>query len=377
MPQIVHIIAGLNVGGAEIAMYRLISQHSTSRYTYTVISLTTGGSIADKLKKKHIDVIVFDFKKNPVKQFFKLFYYLRKSNPDVVSTWMYHANIIGGLAAYLAGVKKIIWGLRTTDVKTGSNYLTKVIRAIGSGLSYVIPNIIICPANSITDSHAKIGYSKNKFIVIHNGFDSEKIKFNENKRKIFREIYDIGPDKIIIGSLGRYSEAKDQNNFISAAANISRKQSNVVFLMVGNNLTKDNLELCGFANELNVSDKLILHGECADVSMCLSAMDIYCLHSRREGFPNALCEAMLVGLPCIATDVGDAKVLLDSLGVIVPKEDSDALTYGLDSLLLWDDAKKKRHGQQARRRICEKYSLAKACERYEKIYSDLLMDSKP
>ena len=377
MSQVFHIIAGLNVGGAELALYRLISENKTTKYRYTVISLTKGGSIEKKLRAKNINVVIFDFRKNPIKQLWRLFWYLKRNKPNIVITWMYHANIIGGVSAYLAGVKKIIWGLRTTDVETGSNSLTKTLRRLGSLLSYFLPNIIICPANSVSASHAKIGYSEKKLVVIHNGFDSKKIKFSDVKRKIFRDKLNIKSETIIVGSLGRYSKAKDQKNYISAAANIAQKNVNVRFLMVGNGLTKDNLELSDFAKELGVLDKLIFYGECLDVSMCLSAMDIYCLHSRREGFPNALCEAMLVGLLCVATNVGDVGDLLDKVGVVVPKEDAVALADGIDELLKLSVIRKTKLGQEARHRVCEQYSLAKARESFEKIYSDLLMESKP
>ena len=131
MISVLHIITGLKIGGAENALYRLVTNFEKENYTHRVISLTSGGTLLKQFEEAKVEVTQFDFKKNPLKQFWKLSIYIKSLKPDIVNTWMYHANIIGGIAARFAGIKKIIWGLRTTDANKGSKIFTKVIRRIG------------------------------------------------------------------------------------------------------------------------------------------------------------------------------------------------------------------------------------------------------
>ena len=105
---------------------------------------------------------------------------------------------------------------------------------------------------------------------------------------------------------------------------------------------------------------------------CLAAMDIFCLHSRTEGFPNALAEAMALGLPCVTTDVGDAAMLLGGTGVVVPKEDSVALADGVKQLLTLSPEARITCGLKTKARVVAEFSMDRARERFEEIYLQVL-----
>ena len=376
MLKVLHIISGLNMGGAEVALNRLITNFNDNNYCHIVVSLTKGGSIMEALKMVNVRVYEFDFKKNFIKDFFKLLVLLKNTKPDIVNTWMYHANLIGGIAAYILGHKRIIWSLRTTDVRKGSKILTIFIRKISALFSYFIPKKIVCVAEAVLQAHQEIGYCKNKMIIIHNGFDASKIIFNKIERQRLRDQFGFKSSEVIIGSVGRFNKAKDHKNFIHAAAIIIKEKPNVKFLMVGKDLENDNVLINKWAKDVHVSSKLILLGERQDISNCLSAMDIFCLHSSREGFPNSLAEAMLVGLPCISTAVGDVEILIRDIGLMVPKENSPALAKGLIELIEMPSKERSLMGQKARKKIYEEFSIYDTCERYKELYGKLLMDSK-
>src|SRR3546814_5117468 len=105
-----------------------------------------------------------------------------------------------------------------------------------------------------------------------------------------------------------------------------RQRRGLYFMLAGRDLTQDNTSLARQIATTLHPGRFLLLGQRGDVAECLSAMDIFCLHSRTEGFPNALGEAMCVGLPCITTDVGDARLLLGQRGRVVPAGDVPALT---------------------------------------------------
>src|SRR5690606_12765833 len=107
------------------------------------------------------------------------------------------------------------------------------------------------------------------------------------------------------------------------------------FLMVGRGNTWDNLELLQWIEQAGLKEKFVLLGERSDVPVCLSAMDIFCLHSKTEGFPNVLGEAMAMRVPCVATDVGDTRLLMGGLGQVVQVNAID-ISAGVDYLLNQD-----------------------------------------
>ncbi len=375
MISVLHIISGLKIGGAENALYRLVTNFENDNYTHRIISLTSGGSLLKQFEEAKVEVAQFDFKKNPFKQFWKLFIYIKSIKPDIVNTWMYHANIIGGIAARFAGIKKIIWGLRTTDANKGSKILTKAIRRIGGFLSYLIPKTIICVADAAKKSHMKIGYSEKKMIIINNGFDIYDLQFRDKSRQQLRSELGYNPSHVVIGSVGRFNKAKDHRNFIRAAGIAAKKNSNIRFLIIGKGISKKNQELFNWIKSENIQNKVNLMEERTDIPICLSSMDIFCLHSSREGFPNALAEAMLVGLPCVSTNVGDVNLLLNDIGVIVKKEDPFSLAKGILKLVSLTPDEREIIASRSRNKISKNFSIEAICNQYESAYSSVLNGS--
>jgi hypothetical protein len=105
-----HIISGLSTGGAETALYRLILNTKCKSYHhYRVISLTPGGAMVPLYERAGIKIMQLNFKKKPIAGLHKSISFIRKTRPDIVHTWMYHADLFGGLAAWWSGNQNIIW----------------------------------------------------------------------------------------------------------------------------------------------------------------------------------------------------------------------------------------------------------------------------
>ena len=105
-----------------------------------------------------------------------------------------------------------------------------------------------------------------------------------------------------------------------------------------------------------------------DVPACLAALDIFCLSSRSEGFPNVVGEAMATGVPCVVTNVGDAAMLVAETGIVVPSENSAALADGLVRLVELPLELRVDLGASARRRIESNFSLSRMRSDYEAAY---------
>ncbi|MFN0297901.1 glycosyltransferase family 4 protein [Acinetobacter albensis] len=315
MKKIVHIIIGLNVGGAELMLKRLVlHSQRKGQFHHEVISLTDLGIVGKELTQQGIPVHVVGMTSilSLLTTYFKLCKLLSKLKPDVVQTWMYHADFLGGLAAKSLNIKKIIWGIRTTDVTQGGSKLTVVLRSLCAKLSYSIPTNIVCAAHVSKDIHIKIGYDASKMHVIANGFELDKLVATEDDRDRIRQECSIPKDAIVIGSVGRFNVVKNQKFFVEVAASLVQRYPNLIFMLVGRDNTSNNNELMSWLEEKNLTENFKLLGQRSDIPHCLKAMDIFCLHSKTEGFPNVLGEAMAVGTLVTALNVGDSKYLLNN-----------------------------------------------------------------
>ena len=347
----------------------VLAQKADQEMAPMIISLTDEGTLGAELKSQGIEISCLDLKSVffvPL-VFIKLIKILKKNQIEIVQTWMYHADLIGGLAAKLSGVKKIIWGIRTTKLDFGVSTSTRLISKINSKLSYFIPDKIICAANASLLEHVNRGYNKALMQVVPNGFELDRFhpEFNSSRDEI-RLNLGISKEDIVIGSVGRFNPDKDFDNLFRASELL--KSKNLHFLLIGKNLDAKNKDISLPKN----SHHWHLLGEQANIGQLMAAMDIFVLHSRTEGFPNVLGEAMAMGLSCVSTDVGDASLMLGDCGVIVNKENSQALAKGIDELVDYTVEQRKELGLKARARVEAHYSMESVTQQFKNIYTDLL-----
>lgn len=374
--KILHIIISLHIGGAEKMLKRLIeSNFNNTVQKHIVVSLTDIGEVGAELQGRGIEVYSLRLRSTlsiPV-ALWRLVRLIRASKVDIIQTWMYHADLLGGVAALLAGNRNVIWGIRTTDIAEGAPFVTIAIRWLNARLSYWLPRVIVCAAEASKQSHIALGFDSTKMVVVPNGYDFLKVVSSSNERQSFRNLYEIKSDEIVIGSLGRFHEIKGQAYFVQVATLLAPKYPQLKFLMVGRGLNWENPLLVNWINKSGYKNRFILLGERNDIPQCLSAMDIFCLHSLSEGFPNVLAEAMASGLPCVTTDVGDSALLLMDAGIVVPKADPVALANGVEHMVNIGPKMRLNYGAKAKALVEKNYSMDHACKRFEKIYLDLTM----
>jgi len=372
--KVVHVIIGLNIGGAELMLKRLVlNSHRKGLFQHEVISLMDMGPIGRDLEEQGITVHALNMSSiisSPIVSL-RLYQLLKKIKPDVVQTWMYHSDLMGGLAAKKLGIKKIIWGVRTTDVSQGNSKLTFYLSKICARLSYYIPDKIVCAAQVSSNHHTSMGYDTTKMLVIPNGFDIDKLCASQEDRVYIRKSNSLSSEDIVIGSVGRFNPVKDQKKFIEVASILVKKLPNLKFMVVGRGNDTKNLELMGWIEKYGLQNNFSLLGQRDDVPKCLKAMDVLCLHSKTEGFPNVLVEAMATGLTCVSTDVGDARHILQHYGTIVTSNNADALA---DSLIETIKSIKEKNMDEFQvvleNYIVDNYSIDKIEKLYSAIWND-------
>lgn len=376
--KVAHVIIGLNVGGAELMLKRLIESHNEQPgIEHSVISLTDRGVLGEQLVKQGVAVHCLGMSSiiKGAATFFKLRKLLQTLRPDVVHTWMYHADLLGGLAAHSIGIRNLVWCIRSTDIRKGGSKVTLLIRKLCAWLSGRLPRMIVCAADASCKVHEAVGYAPSKMHVIPNGFELDKLLASRDSGTCFRDELGINQDCKLVVSVGRYNPVKDHKTFIEVAGKVAAQRDDVKFMLVGRDLERSNPQLMALINATGQADAFYLLGERNDVPACLQASDVFCLHSVTEGFPNVLGEAMAVGLPCLTTDVGDAAYLLDSPEWVVPPASPEKLAEKLNALLSLSVAERKALGQAASSRIREHFTMDVISRRYYDLYTSLL-DSK-
>lgn len=358
--RIVHIVTGLNDGGAEGVLARLCLH--AKEVNHVVISLMDEGKYGPILKTANIPVYSLGLnpsKPNPMK-LFALIKLIRKESPDVVQTWMYHADLFGGIAAKLAGAKAVFWGVRHSVLEKGkSKRSTIMIAKLCAWLSSFIPTKIICCAEKALEVHADIGYEKSKLVVIQNGYDLTKFKPNAGLRATTRSQFGISNEDSLLGMVGRYDPLKDHENLLRSLSFLKEK-SHVKCLLVGKGLSQDNADLIKIITEYDLKNTVILAGQQTDIPAIMNALDIHVLSSSSEGFPNVLTEAMACGTPCVTTDVGDAAIIVKDTGWVIPAQNSQLLSDAISSAVD-EKISQPMHWQerqmQCRSRVEENFSI--------------------
>lgn len=373
--SILWVITGLEYGGAEMMLYKLLSRMDRTRFRSEVISMIGLGPFSSKIQELGVPLRSLGMRRgipNPL-NLLRLAKWIREAKPDVVQTWMYHADLMGGLATKLVGGIPVAWGIRHSDLSDqGSRRLTIYTMKMCAQASRWLPTQIVCCSEASQRVHTALGYSSKKMKVIPNGFDLSAFKVDSDARRSVRKELQIPSDAILIGIAGRFDPQKDHQNFIGAAALLHRSHSNVHFLLCGDDITWENDQLRGWIEKAGIEKQCSLLGRRNDMSRLIAALDIAASSSSfGEGFPNVIGEAMACGVPCVVTDVGDCALIVGETGRVVPPRNVNALFASLTELIDLGLDGRKKLGLAARDRVRQHYDLPNIVTQYENLYEEL------
>lgn len=368
--RILHLIATLDIGGAEQNLGHLVTRMDRQAFQNMVVSMTDSGPIGEKIISGGIPVAALAMHKGlpDPRGMLRLHRIIRVFQPDIIQSWMYHANLLGLLFSF---GHALIWNIRCSDMdlnRYGRIYrLTVQAGALLSG----IPDTVVVNAHSGKTAHTRIGYHPRHWEIIPNGFDTEVFKPDPIARTAVRQELGLPSEAVAIGLIARLDPMKDHGNFFTAAGILQASYPDTHFVLVGRGLEMGNPQLQPFLQDLPRPHTVHLLGERQDVPRILSGLDIACSSSISEGLPNSIGEAMSAGLPCVATDAGDSRDLVDDTGIIVPRQAPQALALAISQLIDAGREHRSGLGRRARARISEHYDLAPTVRRYEDLYRDI------
>ena len=248
---------------------------------------------------------------------------------------MYHGDLMGGLMARLAGVPRVCWGIHHTTLERGKSARSTIwIARVNARLSRWVPQTIVCCAEKAREVHSALGYAAEKMVVIPNGYDLERFKPDAAARAQLRHAWGVPDDTFLVGMVGRFDSQKDHANLLAALNGFKRICNGFRCVLVGKDLDQDNATVKSWIAEQGLESHVQLLGQRSDIPAVMNALDVHVLSSAYgEAFPNVLAEAMACGTPCVTTHVGDAALIVDDTGWVVPPRDAQALASALGAAL--------------------------------------------
>lgn len=361
-PAVLHVITSLGLGGAENALSTLLTRTPLGEAAVGVASLIPGGANADRLRAARIATCDLGMRPGwpDPRAVCRLARLIRALRPDIVQSWMYHADLLALAATSCLARRqrpKLVWSVRCSDMDV-SHY--------GYALSWTIklcarlsrrPDALIINSHAGRAVHEAIGYNPKRVEVISNGIDLDRYRPDAAARAEVRQELAIRDDAIVLAHVARRDPMKDHGTFLAAVERLPAVTAIAIGLGTESLPDRPNLRRLGART---------------DVPRLLAACDIIVSTSAfGEGFSNALAEGMAAGLIPVATDVGDSRLIAGDAGYVIPPRDSNALVDAITMVTSIPQEERIRRKAEARARIGANFTLPKAADAYMSLYRAL------
>jgi len=328
-------------------------------FDHVVCCIRGRGPIGQKLTSLGIPVYYLDLQGfldwHIIPKFHTL---IQSQKPDLLVTYLIHADLFGRIFGRIFGIKKIFCSVRVKLVQ--AKYLPLLIL---DGLTSFLVDQYHFNSQSVADLYQKYFFlSKRKITIIENGLDITKYEISMEASRHKR--HELHLDKeTVLGCLAKLRAQKGHKYLLEAFHDIHTKYPETVLLLIGNGEERQKLEI--LTKKLQLEDSVIFLGNRDDVPELLSVIDIFVFPTLFEGMSNALMEAMANGIPIIATDIPENRELIVNgvSGLLVPKKNSLALTKAIKYLLTHKE-KAASLAQNARKIAVQNFALEKTLEKY-------------
>ena len=371
--KIVHVITGLNGGGAQRPLYDLV-RHTPDRFQHEVISLSNFGVIGEFISKVGVPVTALEI--NPsmpgIAKPRKLVQLIKDAKPDIVHTWMYHSDFLGGIAARMAGVPRVLWSVHNPDWdRRYTKFRTVMISRACAAMSGFLPDHIVYVSDRTRQIHQELGYTKKHSSVINGGYDLVGFAPSPAGRARIRAEVGIPEDMPVVGIVARFDPQKGFPYFFQMAKRLKEMRPRIHFMAVGRGVD-NNPDIVKWATENGVLDSTTILGVRTDVSDVLNALDVLVSPSLGEAGPLIVGEALACGTPAVGTNVGLTDLLIGDPEFLTKPTDVEAMAMAVNKILEWDPARREAYGEQGRKRILENFSIQRNAGLYVDVYDSLV-----
>ena len=352
--NILYVITGLGLGGAERVVVDLADQMNALGHTVKIAYLT--GEVLVRPASDKIEIIALnlnsknDLLSAPIK-YKKL---LKKFRPDIVHAHMVHANIFARINRVGAHIPKLICTAHNSNEGGKARMLAY---RLTNRLSDINTNV----SQEATESLISRGaFNKTNVMTVYNGIDLSKFEKVSSSQVLDQNV-------INLISVGRFNDQKDYPNLINAFAELKKNiTTNVRLTIVGDGELRPQIE--ALIKQLDLDNDITLLGRRSDIPELLSQADIFVLASKHEGLPTVVIEAMACKCYVVATDCGGSAEILGDTGQLVPVQDSKALATALQDAINLSNEDKMNNNKKARARVEQLFSLQTSVQKWLELY---------
>jgi glycosyltransferase involved in cell wall biosynthesis len=367
--RVLFVVPALPVGGAERHVTTLLPRMDTARFTPSVVCIGEEGALFSALPASGIEAVALRLRKRQaVRALNELVMLMRRTRPDVVVVQGYNAEVLGRLAARIAGVKHTInWVHNIGDVEPRGTVRNTVDRALTRWTSSYF-GVAEAQRRYLV---GELGYPDDKIRIIHNGVDPAK--FGTSTDRSVRAEFGFAQDDPVVGIVAMLRPEKDHVSFLRAARTVVDELPRARFLIIGDGPIRPELEaLC---TELRLTPNVHFAGARDDVARLLQAIDVFVLSSVTvECFPISLLEAMACARPAVCSAVGGIPEMINDgeTGYLVPPKDPQQLASRLVKLLQ-DPLTARRMGRAARARVEAEFDLDRSIAAAQQAIEDVVI----
>jgi glycosyltransferase involved in cell wall biosynthesis len=264
-----------------------------------------------------------------------------------------------------------VWNLRNSmPSHLATKRASRAVARLCARLSRRVPAVIICNSTAALRAHVAIGYCAEKCIVIPNGFDLRSFVNSPGSRSEMRARWGAAPGEVLVGMVARVDPLKDHATFIRAAASVAARLPRARFVLVGEGVTRD-ATIQALLTETKLAGRFILEERNDGVQKIMSTLDVSCLASRSEGFPNVVGEAMACETPTVATDVGDIRAILADDRLVAAPGDPEGLASCIEYVLGLGEQARRELGLRQRIRVETEFDIERVWSRYRDLYASI------
>lgn len=371
MIRVTHAITGLEPGGAENYLLRLLRESGLA-FASSVISLRSGGALASQFQAAGIPLeeLAITPTARGILRLAAVLPRLRRGAADVMQGWMYHGNMVASAMAW--GRMPVVWNIRETvydlaQEKAATAQLIKISSRFSSRVDCIVYN-----SHVSRDQHRRLGFRPRREAVIPNGVSVEQFFPDVSRGSAIRRQLGIPEGTVVVGRFGRSHPMKDHASFLASIQALAHVHPKVRALIVGAGCDSPSGLVMNEIRARGLEDRCTVLGDRRDISDLYRCVDIACSTSAwGEAYPNVVAEAMASGCAVVATDVGDARTMVGDAGLVIPAQSHDLLAKAISTLVA-DPELRAELGRAASQRAKQHLPIQASVLRYNELYQALV-----
>lgn len=302
MKRLLCIVSAMNTGGAETFLMKLYREIDRTQYQMDFcVNIFEKGFYDDEIESLGGKIYHIPAKSANVREYRKQLFQIVKDGryKSVLRITSSAAGFLDLKIAKKAGAERCC--ARSSNSSDGKSLTAKIAHRLGRLLYGQYVDVKIAPSDlAARYTFGKKAYKQGKVNILHNAVDLSVYQYSVVKRQQIREEFQLSPDTLLIGHIGRFDVQKNHGFLIHIFEQISKRRSNAKLLLVGKGPLET--EVRSLVQELGIEEKVIFAGIRSDVPGIMSAMDVLVFPSLYEGMPNVVIESQATGLPCVISD---------------------------------------------------------------------------